>query len=119
MLSLFDIKSVDWIRSGMRFVLPLIISLTTLVLASGCSPGGPGHHVVSEDLELQARYETAVRALDEIKRLQKRGDNVFADCKTINMLFVKELKRSKAAAARKLAKDIIKTCQTAAPRKIF
>ena len=75
--------------------------------------------MVSEDLELQARYETAVRALDEIKRLQKRGDNVFADCKTINMLFVKELKRSKAAAARKLAKDIIKTCQTAAPRKIF
>ena len=92
-----------------RVLIPFVLAL----LASGCpSEIKPGRIRVSEDNQMQVKFQTASRALADIKELRRRGHDYSADCKTVKMLFVKDLKKLKAPAARRLARDILQTCQS-------
>jgi hypothetical protein len=85
-----------------------------LLLAAGCEQG-TGRTKVSEDMILQAKFETALRTLDEIRAGQKKGRNVYADCKTAEMLFFKDLRRLEAVAAQQVVKDLQAACKAAKP----
>ena len=84
------------------------------VLLAGCpSETRPGRERVSDDNQMQVKFQTARRSLADIKRLKTVGHDHSADCKTVQMLFLKDLKKLKAPAAKKLVRDIIETCQDA------
>jgi hypothetical protein len=90
--------------------------LLPLLFGGGCSREPPGLEQVSDDLEVQARYQTAYRTLGEIKRWKEQGRDVYADCQTVKMLFVKPLKQMQAKPARALAREIVEVCQDVKPR---
>lgn len=90
----------------------VLIFCVLALLAAGCpSETRPGRVRVSDDDQLQVKFQTARRALADIKELKRRGHDYSADCKTVKMLFVKDLKKLKAPAAQRLAKDIVVACQ--------
>ena len=85
-----------------------------LLLAAGCEQG-TGRTKVSEDMIVQAKFETALRTLDEIRAGLKKGRNVYADCKTAEMLFFKDLRRLEARAAQQVVTDLQAACKGAKP----
>lgn len=88
-----------------------IALLVLLALAAGCSEERPGKEVVTSNHELQVKYLAAHRALGEIKALRKRKRDFSADCKTMQLIFLSDLKKLKAPAAKRLVSEIITTCQ--------
>jgi len=90
-----------------------MLSLLVL-LATGCpSEKRLDRTRVSDDNQMQVKFQAARRALADIEDLKRRGHDFSSDCRTVQMLFVKDLKKLKAPAAKRLAKDIIETCQGA------
>ncbi len=82
------------------------------LLLGGCAgERKPGRVRVSNDDQMQVKFLTAHRSLKDIKELKRRGHDYSADCKTMRMLFLKDLKKLEAPAAKRLAKDIVVTCQ--------
>lgn len=97
-----------------RYV-PLICA--ALLLSGGCpSESKPGRSRVSDDDQVQVKFQAAYRSLLDIKELKRRGHDYSADCKTMRMLFLKDLKKLAAPAAKRLAKDIVVTCQAVSLR---
>jgi hypothetical protein len=93
-----------------------LLSLTAWVLLAGSAcPGKDSAPSVSDDEVLQARFLTARRTLDEVRALKKRGKNIYADCKGLEMLLGRELRRLGAPAVRQLIEDIETTCKGAQP----
>jgi hypothetical protein len=95
----------------MRSARPLLLLVTTLL--GGCFEEARGRAKVSDDLIIQAKFETAQRTLEEIRQNAKRGRSIYADCKTAEMLFVRELKQLQAPAAKRLVDDLRQACQSA------
>ena len=90
--------------------IPLICAVT--LLAAGCpAETRPGRERVSKDDQVQVKYHAATRTLADIQELKRRGHDYSADCKTAQMLFVRDLKKLKAPAAKRLVKDILEVCQ--------
>lgn len=85
------------------------------VLVFGCPSEQPENVQVSDDPSLQLKFETARRVLADIKASKLKGSNIYAECKTAKMLFVKEMKRLESEAAKRLAVDLLKVCEKAAP----
>src|SRR5512140_546874 len=85
-----------------------------LIAGAACSPRGTPAQV-SEDEVLQARYLAARRTLDEVRALKKRGKSIYADCKGLDMLLTRELRRLGAPAVRQLIDEIETTCKGAQP----
>ncbi len=92
-----------------------VFTATFLCLLAGCTSAKGGANLASKDPEVQGRYQTAQRTLEEIKEWKARGKDVYPECKTIQMLFLKELKEHESAEGRTLAEEIIKTCQDIKP----
>ncbi len=94
--------------------LPCLFGLGALLLVAGCEEG-TGRTKVSDDMIVQAKFETALRTLDEIRAGRKKGRNIYADCKTAEMLFVKDLRRLAAPAAQQVVTDLQAVCKGAKP----
>ena len=93
-----------------------LAALSLLATALACRPAGTTLETVSEDPVVQARLETARTVLAEILAYKQKGKNVYADCKTAEMLFYKDLKaHRKAPAAKKLLDDLEEACKDAQP----
>ena len=95
--------------------LTLLTVLMTLLTA--CNTSASGAPLVSDDHEAQAHFEAAQRTLAEIKDLKARGRTIVGECKTVEMLFYKELKEHASTTGRELAKEIKKTCQITEPKE--
>jgi hypothetical protein len=85
------------------------------VFVFGCPSEQPENAQVSDDPSLQLKFETARRVLADIKASKLRGSNIYAECKTAKMLFVKDMKRLESPAAKRLAVDLLKVCEKATP----
>jgi hypothetical protein len=70
---------------------------------------------VSSQPTLQAKFETAMRSAAEIRRAKKRGRDVFADCKTVEMLLFKDLRQLEAAAAKRVLRELEDSCRDVKP----
>jgi hypothetical protein len=84
-------------------------------LVFGCPSEQPENVQVSDDPSLQLKFETARRVLADIKASKLKGSNIYAECKTVKMLFVKDLKRLESPAAKRLAGDLLKVCEKTTP----
>jgi hypothetical protein len=91
-----------------------LLGLATLLLVAGCEERA-ARTKVSDDMIVQAKYETALRTLDEIRAGVKKGRNIYADCKTAEMLFFKDLKRLEVPAAQQVVTDLQAACTGAKP----
>jgi hypothetical protein len=91
-----------------------LLLLCAALLLSACPEEGR-RVKVSDDLIVQAKFETAQRTLEDIRENRKRGRNIYADCKTAEMLFVRELKQLQAPPAKRLVDDLRQAAQGAKP----
>lgn len=93
----------------------LVLACLLLGLAGCiCTPGAG--EKVSDDQAIQLKFETAKRALADIKQLKLQGRSIYADCTTARMLFVKDLKALKESpAAASLVKELAVVCKGAKP----
>ncbi len=82
-----------------------------MALPAACDNTVSGAPRVSRDPAAQARYEAARRILADIKDLKKRRRVIYAECKTVELLFLKELKKHASPRGRALAKEIKKACK--------
>jgi hypothetical protein len=97
----------------MKVLLPLLLAAP---LSIACQPAGSRLETVSDDPVVQAKLETARTVLAEILTYKLKGKSVYADCKTAEMLFYKELRNHrKAPAAKKLLDDLEEACKNAQP----
>jgi hypothetical protein len=92
-----------------RALFPVV--LLCVAELGGCRCESSVAESVSDDPIVQARFETARRTLEDIVSYKKKGHNVFADCKTAEMLFTRELRRLKSAAAKQLQQDLQQACR--------
>lgn len=95
-------------------VFPGLLLLVGGILAGGC-PDSPVAPRVSDDEVLQARFLAARRTLDEVRDLKKAGKDYYADCKGLEMLLTRELRRLRAPAVRQLIDEAEKTCKGVQP----
>ena len=98
-------------RRMMYRIAAAVLAVAALLLPAACDTSISGSPRVSGDPMVQARYEAARRTLAEIKDLKKRGRIIYAECKTVELLFYKELKSHPSPGGRALAKEIKKTCK--------
>jgi len=68
---------------------------------------------ISEDPFLQQKFESASRTLAEIHEGKRRNQDIFAHCKTAEMLFMRDLKRLPAPAAGRVVRDLEEACRGA------
>jgi hypothetical protein len=101
-------------KMGPRPLLLLPLLVLEGILASGC-PDGPAAPRVSDDEVLQARFLAARRTLDEVRDLKKGGKDIYADCKGLEMLLTRELRRLTAPPVRQLIDEAEKTCKGVQP----
>ncbi len=92
-------------------ILALLLPVTLLPCA--CE-----RELISDDLQVQGRFETAKRALQEIEDARKRGREFRPQCAVYQAQFLDELKRSDAPAARRVAKGLAEACKEVNPRPL-
>ncbi len=91
-----------------------LVGLLGLLLLGGCSRSAPSPaEKVSGDVVLQAKFEAARRALEDIGEGKQSGRNVYADCKTTELLYSADLERLAAPAAKKVLSDLRRICAEA------
>jgi hypothetical protein len=96
-------------RPSFSLVLGVVsLAATSFAACTGDEPGGIKK--VTEDGLLQAKFETARRALVEIKENKKFGRDIYSDCRTIQMVLLKDLKKIEADPAKKLVKELAEVC---------
>ncbi len=88
--------------------------LAALLLGPACRVG-TGGPAVSDDPGLQLKYETALQALADIERSKRTKHDVYADCKTAEMLFYRDLRKLEAPPAQRLLKDLQTACRGVTP----
>ena len=102
-------------RSLLRLA-PLVCAL--LLAGTACNKQRVGtDESVSDDDTVQLKFEAARRVLADIKQLKQRGSAIDADCRSATMLFLADLKKIEAPAAKRLVKDLVQICMTTRPDK--
>ena len=94
-----------------------IIALTVLVSTAACSqaPAGDAPPTVSDDQRLQKKFETARQAASRMRARRAAGHDIYADCKTIEMLLVGDLQRLKRPTVARLLAELATLCRHAKP----
>lgn len=96
-----------------RCILSLCICASCL---GGCSKDTPSGGLTSDQGLFGVKLQTANRAASDIRRRKKEGQDVYADCKTAQMLFVDDLGRHGSTQASKVARTITRLCKDVKPR---
>jgi hypothetical protein len=89
-----------------------LVSLMLLLGSSACEENKRAEQVSSDPI-LQDKFETTKRSLEEIQANKKRNLNVYADCKTLEMLFHNDLERLEGQAVKKLLSALEEACRDA------
>lgn len=92
---------------GLRPALALL--LAALLWAPACQD--KRRPLVSEDLQLQAKFETAARLRAQIERRKKRGKGVYGECQTAKMLLLSELEGLDHPEAKKVVTALQEACE--------
>jgi len=92
-----------------------IVAIASLALVGAACQRGEAlvaYARVSDDSRVQAKYEAAVRTLAEIRRRSRVESDCFADCKTAEILFYRDLEKLSAPPARALLADLKTACES-------
>jgi len=85
----------------------------------GCRSAEEDQRANESELQLRVKFEAARRALIEIQARKRQEKPIYADCKTVKLLFLADLKQSASQEARQLAVDLLNACQQASPSEIL
>ena len=103
-----------FMRRSISRLAPLVCAL--LLAGTACNKQRVGsQEAVSDDDAVQLKFEAAQRVLSDLKLLRQRGSAVDADCTSAKMLFLKDLKKIEAPAAKRLVKELIEICEVTRP----
>ena len=78
-------------------------------LVSAC-PDRPDR--VSQDLNLQLKYEVAKSQLARIRRSRQLGRHIDGECHSVRHVLISDIKKIDAPAARRLVADLTRVCST-------
>jgi len=89
--------------------LPRLLLLTLLIFSwAGCPPREGD--VVSDDHQLQTRYELGKEMRDEIRQARMLGKNIEGECHGVERNVLTWLRKSKKAKIKALRRDLTKLC---------
>jgi len=95
----------------------LVLPALLASLPSACN-SDEADRARGEELLFKVKLDGARRALVEIKQRSSQNKSIYADCKTVRMLFLVDLKKHESEEAQRLATDLLKACQQANPSEL-